>query len=223
MKIPMSLNYCAIRTALSALLLHFISAKNVTSTTSPDQSSTWTTTITDWTTTIAPQMTTATAAAHKNMPPVVFVIIGVVVTLIVIVVVIAVILILRRPKQFTGLDNLLVGNDGISSLNGGAGTQVPLMDSSYETGGAEITQDTGNSEYLSRAVVKYRFEANEDYKDQMSVEKDDQLLVKEKYEDGWWLVQKEATNEEGIVPGSYCHDIAANRRPSEPFISAHVS
>ena len=39
-------------------------------------------------------------------------------------------------------------------------------------------EDTGNSEYLSRAVVKYRFEANEDYKDQMSVEKDDQLLVK---------------------------------------------
>ena len=39
-------------------------------------------------------------------------------------------------------------------------------------------EDTRNSEYLSRAVVKYRFEANEDYKDQMSVEKDDQLLVK---------------------------------------------
>ena len=37
----------------------------------------------------------------------------------------------------TGLDNLLVGNDGMSSLNGGAGTQVPLMDSSYETGSGE--------------------------------------------------------------------------------------
>ena len=45
----------------------------------------------------------------------------------------------------------------------------------------------------------------------------------EKYEDGWWLVQKETTNEEGIVPGSYCHDIAANRRPSEPFIGAQTS
>lgn len=123
----------------------------------------------------------------------------------------------------TGLENFLVSNDGVGTLNGN-GTQVPLMDSSYDNS-SDLRQqeDTSNSEYLSRAVVKYRFEANEDYKDQMSVEKDDQLLVKEKYEDGWWLVQKETTNEEGIVPGSYCHDIAANRRASEPFIGAQTS
>ena len=33
------------------------------------------------------------------------------------------------------------------------------------------------------------------------------LIIQEKYKDGWWLVQKETTNEEGLVPGSYCQDI----------------
>lgn len=147
---------------------------------------------------------------------------GIVGALVVFVIIFSIFCFLRRPRS-TSIDNLLMSS-GSNSLNSTGSTQLPLMDNYQSDNTSTLDKEddaSTNSEYLSRAVVKYRFEANDDYKDQMSVEKDDQLLVKEKYEDGWWLVQKEATGEEGIVPGSYCHDIRANRRPSEPFIGAH--
>ena len=70
---------------------------------------------------------------------------------------------------------LLTGEDNPANEN-------LLDDNLYEDNPREDNVESifgaGSGEYLCRAVVKYRFEANEEYKDQMSVEANEQLLVR---------------------------------------------
>lgn len=59
---------------------------------------------------------------------------------------------------------------------------------------------SGTSSYPRRASVKQRFQPSQERRDEVGLERGDQVSVVSIYEDGWAFIQREKNNERGLVP-----------------------
>ena len=85
----------------------------------------------------------------------------------------------------------LLEPQGQGNTTAAAGTPYP-----QETDGAEAEGEW--------ARVRYNFTADQTYEEQISVSRNDRVIVLEKFDDGWWNVRHPKTGRVGIVPASYC-------------------
>jgi len=88
---------------------------------------------------------------------------------------------LERPDGFESDE----GNDDIPD--------APTEDTTEETG--------------ATVVLKYNFSAAADDSQQLSAKKSEKVTLVQRFDDGWWKVRN-SSNEEGLVPASYCHKIS---------------
>ena len=91
--------------------------------------------------------------------------------------------------------NALLGDEGFGNPSAGAGTYTAPVD----TG---VAGESGQAEEIAR--VRYNFTADPAYDEQLSVNKNDRVIVLEKFDDGWWNIKHLDSGRVGIVPASYC-------------------
>lgn len=63
-----------------------------------------------------------------------------------------------------------------------------------------FASSTASAVYPRRASVRYPFQPSQERRDEVLVEKGDQVSVVSVYEDGWAFVQRDKDNERGLVP-----------------------